>query len=245
MPSSSSRQPRNPPRRPGRAPKLVHPAPIHDRGHILAEHSTPEKPLPTKHANAPKSSVNNFAAQVLGGVPKYDSVLGVLNGRQIWRTTVQLETTPPVIAVGDDPVKSDSVMLAAFSSALQLHRMGILDNPPKIKATKIKSTSPITVSLSDSTVATYEQARTFMDYYCHRFAFGKPDVTFEENRKGWEAFMDVGGRKIGFGKANNKENAEITCYLDVTAYLEGCDPDLWKAYLEAFRWGWRPTQTRR
>ncbi|KAJ7071028.1 P-loop containing nucleoside triphosphate hydrolase protein [Mycena amicta] len=216
MPSSSSRQPRNPPSRPARTQKFtIHPAPIHDRGHILAEHSTPEKPLPDKACQRTKEFL-------LGGVPKYDSVQGLLNGRQIWRTTVQLETTPPVIAVGDDPVKSESLMLAALSSALQLHRMGILDNPPKIKPT-----SATTVTLSDSTpVLSWTTIR-------RRFGFGKPDVTFEENRNGWEAFMDVGGRRIGIGKANSKKNAQITCYLDVTAYLEGCDPDLWKAYLEA------------
>lgn len=45
--------------------------------------------------------------------------------------------------------------------------------------------------------------------------------------------MDVGGRRIGLGKSQSKKNAQITCYLDVTAYLESCDPELWQAYLEA------------
>lgn len=76
-----------------------------------------------------------------------------------------------------------------------------------------------------------------MDYYCRRFGFGKPEMSFVESKHGWEALMDVGGRRIGLGKSNNKKNAQITCYLDVTAYLESCDPELWQAYLEASRTG--------
>lgn len=79
-----------------------------------------------------------------------------------------------------------------------------------------------------------------MDWYCRRFNFGKPEVTFTEPRKGavaWEALMTVGDRRIGLGTGSNKKAAQITCYLDVTQYLESCDPDLWKAFVEAAKSG--------
>ncbi|KAJ7786314.1 P-loop containing nucleoside triphosphate hydrolase protein [Mycena metata] len=225
MPSSSRNFRAPPPRaRPGRAKGPKHP--LTSSPHT----ASPSTPLLGKHLDSPKSSVNNFAAHVLGAVPKYVSVQGLVDGHLVWRTTVNVEVTPVVTGVGDDPEKAKSVSLAALSAAFQLNAMRILDTPPKPKAAVGSST---TVVLSNSTTATYEQARSFMDYYCMRFGFGKPDIQFIESRSGWEALMDVGGRRIGIGKGTNKKNAQIKCYLDVTAYLESCDPDLWKTYLQA------------
>ena len=94
--------------------------------------------------------------------------------------------------------------------------------------------------LSDGSVVGYEKARAFMDYYCRRYGFVKPDITFEELRKGgsgWEAIMTVGNRRIGLGSGGTKKAAQLACYLDVTHYLERCDPDLWRAFVEAAKSG--------
>lgn len=77
-----------------------------------------------------------------------------------------------------------------------------------------------------------------MDYYCRRYDFGKPDIVYNEvkvrkNSSTWEAIMHVGGRRIGIGTGVNKKGAQTNCYLDVTQYLESCDADLWKAFLDA------------
>ncbi|KAK7064230.1 adaptin N terminal region-domain-containing protein [Favolaschia claudopus] len=221
---SSSRSHRPPPRpsrssRNKRAPQgVVHSTPLHDEAYIVQHHSNPYGPLLAKHSDNPKSSVNNFAAQVLGGVPNH-SVLSLS------RTTVTLESTPPITGVGDDLDKAKSTQLAALSAAHQLNSLGI--------AASVSNT----IALSDKSSATYEQARSFMDYYCSRFGFSKPDLTFLEGKSGWEAVMEVGGSKIGIGNGKSKKHAQTTCYLDVAAYLEGCDPDLWKAYLEAAQSG--------
>ncbi|KAJ6519821.1 P-loop containing nucleoside triphosphate hydrolase protein [Mycena sanguinolenta] len=238
MPSSSRshRAPSRPsrPSRSKRAPQgPVHEGPMFDQQRIMQEYSSPMKPLLAKHVENPKSSVNNFAALVLGNVPTYVADRGFLDGRQNWRTTVTLETMPPITGVGDDSEKSKSMQLAALSVAHQLNRAGILDNPPK----PIAAAPTSGITLSDKSTATYEQARSFMDYYCRRFGFGKPDITFVEGRGGWEALMDVGGRRIGLGKAKSKKGALNTCYLDVTAYLEGCDPALWQEYVAASKSG--------
>jgi small subunit ribosomal protein S24e len=78
-----------------------------------------------------------------------------------------------------------------------------------------------------------------MDYYCRRYNFSKPDVVYalsaagRRGREEWEAVMYVGGRRIGIGTAPNKKTAQTSCYLDVTQYLESCDPDLWKTFMDA------------
>lgn len=97
-----------------------------------------------------------------------------------------------------------------------------------------------TVKLSDGSFISYDRARQFMDYYCQRYNFPKPDLEFSQStaRTGkkksgtskWEATLKVGGRVIGMGEAATKKNAQIQTYLDVTQYLESCDPDLWKDF---------------
>lgn len=150
MPSSSRSHRAAPSRnkQPARASRghkaVVHPGPKHDEQYIVQQFSNPATPLLAKHLVAPKSSVNNLGAMVLGAVPKYNSVQGSLDGRQVWRyvsrlsglssiflilrvrTTVVLETTPPVTGVGDDADKTKSVSLAALSAAYQLNRIGIV-----------------------------------------------------------------------------------------------------------------------
>lgn len=81
-----------------------------------------------------------------------------------------------------------------------------------------------------------------MDYYCRLYGFSKPDIDYQQvhlkhANPTWEAVMSVDGRRIGMGTASSKKNAQIQCYLDVTQYLESCDPDLWKRYLAAAKSG--------
>jgi HrpA-like RNA helicase len=81
-----------------------------------------------------------------------------------------------------------------------------------------------------------------MEYYCKRFKFSKPDITFQQVTTGqrhrgggansrWEAVMTVGGRNIGMGSGQNKKEAQTRTYLDVASYLESCDHDLWTHFL--------------
>lgn len=101
--------------------------------------------------------------------------------------------------------------------------------------------SPTEITLSDGSEIGYDRARQFMDYYCRRFGFGRPDIEYAERRikgaTGWEAVMTVGGRKIGMGSAPGKKQSMISCYIDVTQYLESCDPELWKKFVADARTG--------
>lgn len=66
-----------------------------------------------------------------------------------------------------------------------------------------------------------------MDWYCQRFNFAPPTLTYTEARNTWETVMTVEGRKIGMGMAASKKHSMQQCYLDVVQYLEKCDPKLW------------------
>ena len=109
-----------------------------------------------------------------------------------------------------------------------------LEDYKKLKPQKADETRVI---LSNGSSIDLVQARGFMDYYCRRYGFGKPDI--EDSLKGnnWETVIIVGGRRIGLGTGLNKKASQTACFLDVTKYLESCDPELWLSYVEAVKTG--------
>ncbi|EMD42055.1 hypothetical protein CERSUDRAFT_129393 [Gelatoporia subvermispora B] len=79
-----------------------------------------------------------------------------------------------------------------------------------------------------------------MDYYCRRFGFAKPELTYNKTDKDktvWSAEMTVGGRRIGMAREGSKKASMTACYVDVTHYLEECDPDMWKQFLADVKTG--------
>ncbi|KAF8078620.1 P-loop containing nucleoside triphosphate hydrolase protein [Lyophyllum atratum] len=225
-------------KRGGKSASLRHfDGPIHDEAYIARVYRTSALPLKPLHESTPKSSLGNFAMLVTEQLPTYKTTEGLVvdeaTGRatQLWRTTVTVHLDPPVVGVGDHLVKKESEKLSCSIGRISI------DNPGKLRTKKV---DPTETTLSDGSLVRYEQARNFMDYYCRRYGFGKPEITFEETRKGgngWEAIMTVGGRRIGLGSASNKKAAQVACYLDVTQYLESCDTELWKAFIEAAKSG--------
>lgn len=93
------------------------------------------------------------------------------------------------------------------------------------------------ILLADKSEVTYERARAFMGYYCDRFRLGRADISFEpmdvKGGNSWQAVITVTGRRIGIGLGSTKKNAQVAAYFDVVRYLDGCDADLWPAFLEA------------
>lgn len=78
-----------------------------------------------------------------------------------------------------------------------------------------------------------------MDYYCRRYKFGQVELAFTSTQGGqkWECTMSVNESRIGVGVAGSKKTAQVQCYLDVTKYLESCDPALWQSFREAEKTG--------
>ncbi|KAK4698816.1 hypothetical protein P7C70_g7454, partial [Phenoliferia sp. Uapishka_3] len=98
------------------------------------------------------------------------------------------------------------------------------------------------VALTNGQRIGLEEARAFMDYYCNRFNFGRPDLQYSnvgsggysrsKNAGSWCATLLVNGRRIGMGEARNKKDAQNRAYLDVAQYLESCDAQLWGQWSE-------------
>ncbi|KIK93741.1 hypothetical protein PAXRUDRAFT_12465 [Paxillus rubicundulus Ve08.2h10] len=219
--------------------------PLHDSMYIEKEHRVnigSQSEVKASAADNPKSPVANFAAAA--ELPlNYESkeYFDSSTNRRIIRCTLVLNTSPQIVGIGDHTDKKAAERLCALSTLYQLHDKGLLDKPPKAPGTPTPA-APQQVVLRDGSVVNYERARSFMDYYCRIYGFGKPEVEYQELpvRRGnstWEAVMTVDGRRIGMGSAGTKKNAQVQCYLDVTQYLENCDPDLWKRYAAAAKSG--------
>ena len=172
---------------------------------------------------------------------------------------VQLGSEVSITGTGDAINKTESEQLAALSALHQLNALGkaggyifsrivlgcLIGIPEQLYAPKkVAGTSSGVeaevqpTKLTDGTVITYERSRQFMDYYCRRFGFAKPDIFYNElkaprgQKSTWEAVMNVGGRRIGIGTSTTKKSAQTNCYVDVTQYLESCDRALWETFLK-------------
>ncbi|KAI6047638.1 hypothetical protein EDC04DRAFT_2886469 [Pisolithus marmoratus] len=167
-------------------------------------------------AKAPKLGIHQSSGMQVGQ-EYFDSNAN----RPVTRCTLDLATEPRIVAVGDHTEKKAAERLCCLSALYQLYDGGLL---------------------SDGSVVNYERARSFMDYYCRIYNFGKPDIDYQQQTsKGkntvWDAVMIVGGRRIGLGSGSTKKVALTQCFLDVTRYLESCDPELWRKYVEAAQSG--------
>ncbi|KII94379.1 hypothetical protein PLICRDRAFT_153980 [Plicaturopsis crispa FD-325 SS-3] len=213
-----------------RLPEL--PGPLHTLEYVKETYGNPAL-VPKKELDAPKSYLMNFERTYKGSAPSFDTQqYATRTGKDVWRATVTMEAAGEnVVAFGDSPSRKDAEKIACTNLLLQLHAKALIVPIPKVAATAK------TVTLSDGSKCNYEQARSFMDYYCRRYNFGRPDLTYAAVKDRWEVSMTVGGRRIGMGAAKSKKDAGIECYLDVTQYLESCDPDLWKTYIKAARTG--------
>ncbi|GAA5942994.1 uncharacterized protein JCM15063_006271 [Sporobolomyces koalae] len=77
------------------------------------------------------------------------------------------------------------------------------------------------------------EARLFMDFYCSKFNFPRPDLNYTSQptrQRGvstWRATLSVQGSRIGMGVAKRKDQATKIAYLDTASYLTEMDPALW------------------
>ncbi|KAI0724564.1 P-loop containing nucleoside triphosphate hydrolase protein [Cerioporus squamosus] len=207
------------------------PGPLHNEQYITNTYRT--KPLKKIHETNPKSPLSNYIIST-GEQMNFQTSQVIVEGNEqaVWRSTITVKhESGDITGVGDSPVRKTAENLAALSALYQLDAIGALEK-------KKPEPAPLETTLSDGTVVTYEQARHFMDYYCRRFRFAKPDIVYNQPTRGpWQADMIVGERRIGFGKGSNKKEAMIRCYTDVVQYLEKCDPDIWKEFLRDVKTG--------
>ncbi|KAL1719478.1 hypothetical protein EV715DRAFT_251413 [Schizophyllum commune] len=200
--------------------------PVYNREYIEKHHKT--RDLPPKYYDNPKSHLGNRFKNL-----RYETIEWVpadSPNTKLFRSRVALPTEHEIVGVGDAPTKLESHNNAALCAAYQADGLGELF---------VEDITQIT--LSDGSVVDVEKARSFIDYYCRRYNFEKPEIVEEQGTKGgmvcWDAMMLINGSKVGIGHGTNRKAATIACYLDVTAYLEKCDPELWKTYVQAAKTG--------
>lgn len=225
-------------------PTQTLPDPMYDEAYIAQIYR--KKNLKSVWEENPKSPLANFMNQRLKKQPAYESIQGIAgNGKTVWRTTVRVQGDDlNLTGYGDNANRRESERLAALAALYQIDGVGALDSSAR-KAKKSESGddfSPLNITLSDGSPVDYERGRQFMDYYCRRFGFAKAEISYtslnaRSGNTAWQADMVVNDRKIGFGKAPNKKNAMMSCYVDVTQYLEQCDPAVWKEFLKDAKTG--------
>ncbi|KAJ8083994.1 hypothetical protein PM082_002761 [Marasmius tenuissimus] len=177
------------------------------------------------HITDAKSTVNNVSIKLTeGNTVAYEFKRGRNPENEniiLHRAKAIIKTEPPIFGEGDAPNQREATKLAAMSLMYKLQEQNLLYASPAAPKT----------TLSDGTEIDVEKGKAFMDYYCRRYRFSKPDITLTQTPGGnWEAVMTVQGRKIGMGSGTNKKVAQNQVYLDVVKYLESCDPDLWKSF---------------
>ncbi|KAG0150238.1 hypothetical protein CROQUDRAFT_652659 [Cronartium quercuum f. sp. fusiforme G11] len=240
------RPPRHQPPRPIKRPNLpTRDGPLCNSAYVYTLWSgsgQPRKPW----IDNPKGVINNYIQAFTHGPPEYNSEQVNVDGHPhlgpLYRVTVVADAEANIIGVGDDTSKKEAEKLAALSACLQLGSQNLFDSqnlPTRLTssdkrngATNGKDLSAATHHLADGTPLTLDKARAYMDFYCRKFRFGKPDISFERSkgqrgRETWAATLFVGGRRIGMGHANAKKDASNEAYKDTVVYLAECDPELW------------------
>ncbi|KAG8840535.1 hypothetical protein FRC20_005562, partial [Serendipita sp. 405] len=212
---------------------------LHDLNFVKSKYSQENViVLKQKHLDVPKSIIQDWMRVVYSRPMEASYHQGHIGRAKYYRCTIVVDETLGVIGVGDGSTKKEAEKIACISIEYQLQALNMLENPVKLALPKQKE-KDMTVTLSNGEEVGFERARQFMDYYCRRFGFGKPDITYEAERGGspFHAMLTVGGRRIGIGTAKSKKAALVACYLDVAQYLESCDPQLWSAFVEAAKTG--------
>lgn len=172
------------------------------------------------------------------------------------RVTVVVDEANGITGIGDARTLKEAERLASLSACYQLGARRLFSNTNQpIGQTTAKPAAPADPTpsdsrkLSDGSDVTLERARAFMEFYCKRFNFGKPDLVYSNRTQGatakqrrkrgsseaeqWEASLVVGDRKIGVGQGRTKKVASNDAFLDTAVYLEACDPELWRSYISA------------
>ncbi|CAH7689891.1 P-loop containing nucleoside triphosphate hydrolase protein [Phakopsora pachyrhizi] len=193
------------------------------------------EPHPSWFEN-PKGVLNNYCQVSLQNSPVYRAEQATFPGisQPVFRVTVQPDLNLSILGVGDDPNKKVAERLSAISACIQL---GLSDAFSNSKDTKVAHRLP------DGKSLTLEQAKTFMEFYCKKFKFGKPTVTFDNLKRGndnlkkskvresWFATLSVEGSRVGDGQAKSKKEASNEAYMSSVVYLAECDGALWTEFL--------------
>ncbi|WFD27232.1 RNA helicase [Malassezia nana] len=157
---------------------------------------------------------------------------------KVIRCTCAIDGELGIVSTGDGRSQKEAEKSAALHGMLMLLERDFIDNPPP--GLLRSGANDLSASLSDGTTMVLETAREFIDYFCHQFHYGNPDISITEMRSsqgrrmvssGWKAAMLIGGTVIGEGHGTSKKVAQNMAYLDTAVRLEKEYHDVYEKFL--------------
>lgn len=143
----------------------------------------------------------------------------------------------PIIAIKQakaDPPESAPSLKRAATSPAQASTSSIV---ALIAAAQAPPTSALNMG-ENGPVASIGVAREFIDWYCKKFGYGRPDLTYKSSAGSrpatqWHAILSVNKKSVGLGTGASKKSATENSYRDASNWLAQCDPALWQQYLKS------------
>lgn len=197
----------------------------------------------TQWLENPKNVIYTYTQSRFGAPPQFSSLEGRFPDRheKVVRCTCTIDEEVGIVATGDGHSQKEAQKAAALHGMLMLLERDYISNPPPglFGGTK-GSTTALSATLSNGSPLTLETAREFIDYFCHHFHYGNPDISITEMQNlqgrrtvpsGWNATMSIGGTVIGEGLGTSKKVAQNLAYLDTAVRLEKEFQDVYQTFL--------------
>lgn len=230
----------------GRASDLhIHPYPIQTIDEIKARYSNLVSTAKLQWLDNPKNVIFSYKHSRYGSYPESHTLEGRYSSgnKRVFRTTISIDDDLGLVATGDGSSRKEAEKAAAFHGMLLLHEKDYILNPPSRASgpiNKVNSKVPV-ATLSDGTEVTLEQAREFVDYFCHEGRFGSPDVVVNaiynthSNRAqlhGWKAVISISGTPVAESVESSKKAAQNAACLNTAVLLANEYRDMWDKYLQ-------------
>lgn len=230
----------------GRASELhIHPYPIQTLDEIKARYSDLLSTAKLQWLDNPKNVIFSYKHSRFGSYPESVTLEGRYSGgnKPVFRSTIAIDDDLGIVATGDGTSRKEAEKAAALHGMiLLLEKDYILHPPPRASnsITKVNAKVPV-AALSDGTEVTLEQAREFIDYFCHEGRFGSPDVkvdavyntkSYRAQLYGWKAVISISGTPVGESIESSKKAAQNTACLNTATILANEYRDVWDQYLQ-------------
>lgn len=197
----------------------------------------------TQWLENPKNIVYTYTQSRFGAPPLFTSFEGRFPDRheKIVRCTCTIDGEFGILATGDGHCQKEAEKAAALHGMLILLERDYISNPPPglLGGTK-GNAKALSATMSDGSDMVLETAREFIDYFCHHFHYGNPDISIADMQNtqgsrtvssGWKAAMSIGGTVIGEGLGTSKKVAQNMAYLDTAIRLENEFHDVYQKFL--------------
>lgn len=197
----------------------------------------------TQWLENPKNIIYTYTQSRFGTTPQFNCTEGRFQDQheKVIRCTCTIDDEFGIVATGDGHSQKEAEKTAALHGMLMLLERDFISHPPPGLFGGAKGSSKtLSATLSDGSDIVLETAREFIDYFCHQFHHGNPDISVAEMNSsqgrrmvssGWKAVMSIGGTVVGEGLGTSKKVAQNMAYLDTAVRLEKEFHDVYEKFL--------------